>query len=166
MENYSWGQSIQEVYINVSVPPGTKPAFITVLIKKNRITIGIKNQDPIIDDDLFSGVIVDESFWSLEDKKTVTVLMTKQDRMDWWKSLLKGGPVIDTEMVETGPSKLSELDVETRSALEKMLFDRKQKALGLPTSGQIINEELTKKLIAQNPIIDYSGKDFMKGAAE
>lgn len=56
-----------------------------------------------------------------EDQKMVSLLLTKQDQMDWWKSLIKGDPEIDTQKVEPESSKLSDLDLETRSTVEKMM---------------------------------------------
>ena len=49
MDSYSWVQTLQEVTINVSVPPGTKSRFITCEIKKNHLKVGLKGQPPIID---------------------------------------------------------------------------------------------------------------------
>lgn len=77
--------------------------------------------------------------------------MTKRNQPDWWKSLFKNGPQIDTQRAEPEPSRLSELDLETRSAVEKMMFDQKQKQKGLPTSDEIQNQELTKKIMEENP---------------
>ncbi|GLT68165.1 hypothetical protein SLA2020_404210 [Shorea laevis] len=119
MENYSWGQSLQEVTINVPVPHGTK-----------------------------SGVVLSEGdFCSDEQERS----------KDWWKSLLKGCPEIDTQKVEPEPSKLSDLDSETRSAVEKMMFDQRQKQLGRPTSDEIQKHDLLKQFMAQNPNMDFSG---------
>ena len=49
MDSYSWVQTLQEVTINVPVPPGTKSRFITCEIKKNHLKVGLKGQPPIID---------------------------------------------------------------------------------------------------------------------
>ncbi|KAM3357060.1 hypothetical protein P3S68_023774 [Capsicum galapagoense] len=79
--------------------------------------------------------------------------MTKRNGSDWWKSLFKNGPEIDTQKAEPEPSRLSELDLETRSAVEKMMFDQKQKQKGLPTSDEIQNQDQIKKIMEENPEI-------------
>ncbi|CAL1384115.1 unnamed protein product [Linum trigynum] len=147
LEKYSWGQSLQEVTITVPVPPGTKSRQVSCEIKKNSLKLGLKGADQamIIDGELFGPVKVGESFWQLEDQKIVSVLLTKSDERNWWKSLVKGGPEIDTQKVEPEPSKLSDLDPEMRSTVEKMMFDQRQKQMGLPTSDQIQQQDLLKK---------------------
>lgn len=156
MENYSWGQSLQEVTINVPVPPGTKSRFIVCEIKKDHIKVGLKGQPPIIDGDLYQSLKVDESFWSLEDQKSISVLLTKQNQMEWWKYLVKGDPEVDTQKVEPETSKLSDLDPETRSTVEKMMFDQRQKSMGLPTSDDMQKQDLMKQFMAQHPEMDFS----------
>ncbi|CAN4090873.1 unnamed protein product [Withania somnifera] len=151
MENYTWGQTLQDVTINVSVPLGTKSTSLAVDIKNNSIKAGLKNQPPIVEGELLEAVKADECFWSLEDKKQVAILMTKRNQSNWWKSLFKNGPEIDTQKAEPEPSRLSELDLETRSAVEKMMFDQKQKQKGLPTSDEIQNQEQVKKIMEENP---------------
>ncbi|KAI8565045.1 hypothetical protein RHMOL_Rhmol03G0230300 [Rhododendron molle] len=121
LDNYSWVQTLQEVTINIPVPPGTKSRFITCEMKKNHIKVGLKGQPPIIDGELFQSIKADDSFWSLEDQKYISVLLTKQNQMEWWKCLVKGDPEIDTQKVEPENSKLSDLDPETRSTVEKMM---------------------------------------------
>ncbi|KAM7499766.1 hypothetical protein LguiA_024180 [Lonicera macranthoides] len=116
LEKYSWGQSLQEVTINIPVPPGTKSRSILCEIKKNHLKVGLKGHPPIID----------------------------------------GDPEIDTQKVEPESSRLSELDLETRSTVEKMMFDQRQKSMGLPTSDEIQKEQLLKQFMSQHPEMDFS----------
>ncbi|KAL8049468.1 hypothetical protein ABFX02_06G022400 [Erythranthe guttata] len=156
MDNYSWGQSLQEVNISVPVPPGTKSRFIVCEIKKNHIKVGLKGQPPVLDGELFNTVKVDGCFWSLEDQKSISIMLTKQNQMDWWKFLVKGEPEIDTQKVEPESSKLSDLDPETRASIEKMMFDQRQKQMGLPTSDEMQKQDLLKKFMAEHPQMDFS----------
>ncbi|KAK4480495.1 hypothetical protein RD792_013570 [Penstemon davidsonii] len=130
MDNYTWGQSLQEVNITVPVPPGTKSRFIVCEIKKNHIKVGLKGQPPILEFQFFSLLYL-ESLIGIsclinypliaEDQKSVSILLTKQNQMEWWKYLVKGEPEIDTQKAEPESSKLSDLDPETRSTVEKMM---------------------------------------------
>ncbi|GMH08899.1 hypothetical protein Nepgr_010739 [Nepenthes gracilis] len=156
METYSWTQSLQEVNVNVPVPPGTKSRFIVCDMKKNHLKVGIKGQPPIIDGELYESIKPDDCFWSLEDQKSISILLTKHNQMEWWKSLVKGEPEIDTQKVEPENSKLSDLDPETRQTVEKMMFDQRQKAMGLPTSDEMQKQEILKKFMAEHPEMDFS----------
>ncbi|KAL2249066.1 protein BOBBER 1 [Sesamum indicum] len=156
MDTYSWGQSLQEVNITIPVPPGTKSRFIACEIKKNHLKVGLKGQQPVIDGELFQPVKVEDCFWSLEDQRSVSILLTKQNQMEWWKYLVKGEPEIDTQKVEPENSKLSDLDPETRSTVEKMMFDQRQKQMGLPTSDETQKQEILKKFMAEHPEMDFS----------
>ncbi|XP_073118453.1 protein BOBBER 1-like [Henckelia pumila] len=156
MEKYSWGQSLQEVNITVPVPSGTKSRFITCEIKKQYIKVGLKGQPPVIEGDLFHPVKVDDCFWSLEDQKSISILLTKQNQMEWWKYLVKGEPEVDTQKVEPENSKLSDLDSETRSTVEKMMFDQRQKQMGRPTSDEMQKQYILKKFMSEHPEMDFS----------
>ncbi|WCJ26956.1 Nuclear migration protein nudC [Euphorbia peplus] len=161
MDDHSWTQTIQELTVSIPVPPGTKSRDIICEIKKKSLKVGLKGQAPILDGELFETIKVDDCFWNLEDQKLISILMTKVDRMNWWKSLLKGGPEIDVQKAEPEPSRLSELDGETRKVMEKMMFDQRQKQMGLPASDEIEKQDLMKKFMEQRPNMkDFSEMDF------
>ncbi|CAH8388691.1 unnamed protein product [Eruca vesicaria subsp. sativa] len=159
-ETYSWTQNLQEVTITIPVPSGTKSRSVTCEIKKNRLKVGLKGQDLIIDGEFFSAVKPDDCFWNIEDQKVISVLLTKQDQMQWWKYCVKGEPEIDTQKVEPESSKLSDLDPETRSSVEKMMFDQRQKQMGLPTSDEIEKQDMMKKFMSQHPEMNFSNAKF------
>ncbi|KAJ0978157.1 hypothetical protein J5N97_013631 [Dioscorea zingiberensis] len=156
LENHSWTQTLQEVTVIVPIPTGTKSRFITCEIKKNYLKVGLKGQPPIINGELYQAVKPDDCFWSIEDEKSLSILLTKQNQMEWWKSLVKGDPEIDTQKVEPENSKLSDLDPETRQTVEKMMFDQRQKSMGLPTSDEMQKQEIMKKFMAEHPEMDFS----------
>ncbi|KAJ4913496.1 Protein BOBBER 2 [Raphanus sativus] len=159
-EKYSWTQNLQEVTITIPVPSGTSSRSVTCEIKKNRLKVGLKGQDPIIDGEFFNAVKPDDCFWNIEDQKIISVLLTKQDQMQWWKYCVKGEPEIDTQKVEPESSKLSDLDPETRSSVEKMMFDQRQKQMGLPTSDEIEKQDMMKKFMSQHPEMNFSNAKF------
>lgn len=156
LEKYSWTQSLQEVNINIPVPAGTKARFVVCEIKKNHLKVGIKGQPPIIEGELFQSVKPDDCYWSVEDQSMISILLTKHDQMEWWKSLVKGDPQIDTQKVEPESSKLADLDPETRQTVEKMMFDQRQKNMCLPTSDEMQKQELLKKFMSEHPELDFS----------
>lgn len=70
----------------------------------------------------------EECLWNLErsgGKSTMTLTLEKKEGRNWWNTVLEGDIEIDTQKVEPENSKLSDLDGETRSTVEKMMFDQK-----------------------------------------
>lgn len=156
-EHYVWTQQLAEVTVNVSVPPGTRSRDLVVEIGKKRLRVGLKGQPPMVEGELHKPVKVDDSFWTLEDGREVVVNLQKENGMEWWKCVVAGDPEIDTSKVNPENSKLSDLDAETRQTVEKMMFDQRQKQMGLPTSEELKKREMLEKFMKQHPEMDFSG---------
>jgi hypothetical protein len=99
--------------------------------------------------------------WNVLDGRVLEITLQKVDTMAWWKSVLSGEPEIDTQKVEPESSKLADLDPETRATVEKMMFDQRQKALGLPTSDESRKQEVFKRFMDSHPEMDFSKAKFM-----
>ncbi|KAG0471746.1 hypothetical protein HPP92_016292 [Vanilla planifolia] len=74
-----------------------------------------------------------------EDQEVVSILLTKQNQMEWWKYVTKVNPEVDTQKVE--PPKT---------------FDQRQKQMGLPTSEEMKKQEILKKFMSEHPEMDFS----------
>merc|ERR1711976_59596 len=128
------------------------------------ITVSLKGQLPIVDGELHAPII--DHMWTLEtegQKKLLVINLTKFKGMNWWSSVIKGDPSIDTKKIQPENSRLDDLDGETRQTVEKMMFDQRQKQLGLPTSKEQEQQEKLKKFMRMHPEMDFSQCKFGNG---
>lgn len=62
---YRWKQELGEVDIYVPVPKGTRGKDLAITIKKNKLSVGLKGKEPIMEGELCKEIKVDESTWTI-----------------------------------------------------------------------------------------------------
>ncbi|CAL1695650.1 unnamed protein product [Somion occarium] len=132
---YRWKQQLEEVDIVVPVPAGTRGKDLNVVLGRKKLSVGLKGKEPIMSGELCQEIKVEESTWTLEDRKEVHIHLEKINKQQ---------------------CKLSDLDGETRGMVEKMMFDNQQKQMGKPTSDELKKMEAIKKFQAAHPELDFS----------
>ncbi|XP_050334441.1 nuclear migration protein nudC [Bactrocera neohumeralis] len=162
LDNYSWTQTLQEVEVKIPLKTSSnlRARDIDVTIGKTSIKVGLKNQEPVINGKLCAEVKQDDSVWVLQDSNTVLITLEKINKMNWWDRLVATDQPISTRKINPEPSKLSDLDGETRSLVEKMMYDQRQKEMGLPTSEDKRKMEIMEKFKMQHPEMDFSNCKF------
>ena len=160
-DKYRWTQTLQDLNVYIPVPAGTKAKHLNIDIKKKNLVAKIAGQEPVLSGDMFGQVKLEDCFWSVEDDTTsggrlVSITLTKQNQMEWWRYVVEGEPEINTQKVEPENSKLSDLDGETRQTVEKMMYDQRQKAAGLPTADEQGKQDMLKKFMESHPEMDFS----------
>lgn len=142
---YKWTQTIGDLDLTVAVPANIKGRDCDVVLTSHKIKAGLKGQAPFIEGDLPHAIRVDESAWTLETTpagKELAIHLDKMNKMEWWPHVVTSAPKIDTSKITPENSKLSDLDGQTRSMIEKMMYDQNQKQMGKPTSDEQKKMEL------------------------
>ena len=155
---YVWTQTLSEVNVNVPVPDNTRGRDVTVTIAKKHLKVGLRSQPGkwIVDAPLVKSIVCDDSFWTIEDGNRLVINLQKLNQMEWWNAVCEGDPTIDVTKVQPENSSLNDLDGETRKTVEKMMYDQRQKARGLPSSDEEQKLAALEKFKLQHPELDFS----------
>ena len=90
-------------------------------IKKDRIKVSIIKDGNVLMEGLLEKEIgSSNSTWSLASGR-LELDFEKVNKMEWWSCVLREDPGIDTKLIEPESSSLSDLDLETRATVEKMM---------------------------------------------
>lgn len=155
---YVWTQTLSEVTVTIPVPENTRGKDLNVTMTKSKLGVVLRSNktELIPTETLCKSIIVDDSFWTVEDGNRLVVNLQKLNQMEWWDCVLQGDPTIDVKTIQPENSSLGDLDGETRKTVEKMMFDQRQKALGLPTSDEQQKLDVLQQFQKEHPELDFS----------
>lgn len=162
---YYWTQTLEEVTAQIPLDAEDSKKTLNVDLGITHCKISRKDGSKVyVDDEWCNKIHVDESSWVIvNDEKgrtfQLTLLKWKNDTM-WWDCFVKSEPKIDTQKVNPEPGKLSDLDGEARTTVEKMMFDMRQKQMGLPTSEELEKKDKLKDFMKAHPELDFSKAKF------
>jgi hypothetical protein len=112
----------------VYLPEGTAAKQLDVKMLPSTLRVALKgSSEPIMEGKWCKKIKPDDSLWTVESdggKRCLQLTLQKFDTMSWWDCILEGEPKLDTQKIEPENSKLSDLDGDTRSTVEKMMFDQ------------------------------------------
>uniref|UniRef100_A0A8C9H8X2 Nuclear migration protein nudC n=1 Tax=Piliocolobus tephrosceles TaxID=591936 RepID=A0A8C9H8X2_9PRIM len=161
-DKYTWTQTINslDMYIDLKEKMKTKDIKVDITYKKLCITIKNKN---FINGEFYKHIKPEDSIWTLEDNQVIHLSIEKLNGMEWWATVIKGDNEIDVKKIVPENSRMEDLDLETRSVVEKMLYDQKQKAMNLPTSEEQKKFEIFEKFKKMHPEMDFSKANVSYG---
>ena len=121
--------------MQIPIPEGTTSKQLKVVIKAKHLYVKLNNEEtPLIDGELQEKVKIDDSYWSIEDKKYLNITFEKGYEAIW-KAVIIGDAEIDTKKVDNS-KKLEEFDEMTQGHLQKVLYEQERKRQGLPTTDE------------------------------
>jgi len=160
-DRYEWTQTLKEVTICIDVPKDTRPKEINVEFEAKHLKISLRGKS-IIDDEFSDKIDTDNVTWTLDEErnkidKTLTLVLPKNGKwMGWWPHVFVNDPKIKTSAIPGENSNVNELDSETRQAVEKVMFEQRQKQMGLPSLEDQKKNDALKKFMAAHPEMDFS----------
>jgi hypothetical protein len=126
LDKYSWTQTAYD--LTVMVPLNfVQIKDICIEITNRQILIFVKGENVLPYSELTFDIKVDRSYW-YKDENTLIIELEKYKKHEWWKSVFVGEKEIDTSKVVPPTESIGDLDSETISTIDKMIYDQKKKA--------------------------------------
>merc|ERR1719408_561859 len=91
---YEWEQGLEEVHIYIQPPEGVTKHHLDIKIAPRSVKVGIKGNPPFLDEETFSLVETDCSFWMIEDGE-LHLQLQKAHKAETWAAALKGHGQLD-----------------------------------------------------------------------
>ncbi|XP_044309941.1 nudC domain-containing protein 2 [Varanus komodoensis] len=103
-----WYQSLEEVFVEVNVPAGTRAREVECSMKSRHLSLAVAGKK-VLEGKLFDSTIADEATWTLEDQKLIRIVLTKtkRDARNCWTSLLENEYVADLWIQDQMQKKLT-----------------------------------------------------------
>ena len=126
LDKYSWTQTAYD--LTVMVPLNfVQTKDICIELTNRQILIFVKGENVLPYSELTFDIKVDRSYW-YKDENTLIIELEKYKKHEWWKSVFVGEKEIDTSKVVPPTESIGDLDSETISTIDKMIYDQKKKA--------------------------------------
>lgn len=152
-ENYVWTQTLNDLDVLVKIPEhiNVSKDTIKVDISSTQIKIDGKSSTSSTDsewDNIFNGKLSfkirrDESTWSIEAGKQISIHLEKATER-WWEALIVDEPKIDLNKIDCSKH-FNDMAPEEQMKVQELMWNHQQKILGKPTSEQIKMEATLKQ---------------------
>mmetsp|Transcript_54091 Transcript_54091/g.89782 ORF Transcript_54091/g.89782 Transcript_54091/m.89782 type:complete len:157 (-) Transcript_54091:409-879(-) len=91
---YEWEQSLEDVTVFITPPPGVTAKMLDCKIEARRLTLGLKGNPPFIDELFEETVNSSDSCWFFENGE-LTIQLTKGSKGKTWPAVFQGHTKVD-----------------------------------------------------------------------
>ena len=91
---YEWDQSLEDVNIYVTPPPGVTPDMIDCKLTPSHLRLGLRGNPPFLDEPTGGPIVAKESHFYMVDGE-ITVAMSKMRKGETWGTALGGRGQVD-----------------------------------------------------------------------
>ncbi|XP_054711634.1 nudC domain-containing protein 3-like [Uloborus diversus] len=137
-EDYCWAQTIKDIDLRIKVPPRVATGKqVQVTIKQSHLKTEMFDSNQWVTlkcGDLPSKINVQESTWTLIPGEHIHICLQKCHEK-WWDALFAEEPKIDLKTIDSSIA-FEDLDQESQSKIEELMYNEHLKQLGKPTIQQ------------------------------